>query len=258
MAGEAVTVKISDAAGNVVRTLRGTAEAGLNRVWWDLEGENSTPVRMRTTPMYAEWMDLGPERVRVIDNGMSVLQPPGTYTVTLDVDGQASTASLEVRKDPNSAGTLADIRAQTALLEEMRGEHDRAAKAINQIEWVRRQLQDLKAVLADQGGAGDLIQAATALENQFIAVEEELTQLRTTGTGQDGVRYESKLIERLGHLAGGVSTSDFRPTDQQGQVNVILLEVLTNAEAALEDLTDDELTAFNRMLRERGLNPLIS
>jgi hypothetical protein len=77
MAGRPVTVKISDAAGNVVRTLRGTAEAGLNRVWWDLEGENSTPVRMRTTPMYAEWMDLGPERVRVINNGRSVLQPPG-------------------------------------------------------------------------------------------------------------------------------------------------------------------------------------
>lgn len=258
MAGRPVTLKISDAAGDVVRTLHGTSEAGVNRVWWDLEGENSTPVRMRTTPMYAEWMDLGPERVRVISNGMSVLQAPGTYTVTLDVGGQTSTASLEVRKDPNSEGTTADIRAQTALLEQMRGEHDRAAKAINQIEWVRRQLQDLKAVLTDQGGADDVIRQAQTLEEQFIAVEEELTQLRTTGTGQDGVRYESRVIERLGHLAGGVGTSDFRPTDQQGQVNVILLEVLTNAEAALKDLTDDELAAFNRMLRERGLNPLIS
>jgi hypothetical protein len=178
--------------------------------------------------------------------------------VTLDVAGQASTASLEVRKDPNSEGTLADIRAQTALLEQMRGEADRAARAINRIEWVRRQLQDLKAVLADQGGADDVVQQAQALEDQFIAVEEELTQLRTTGTGQDGVRYEAKLIERLGHLANGVGTADFRPTDQQGQVNAVLLEVLTNAEAALKDLTDDELATFNRMLRDRGLNPLIS
>ena len=253
-----VTVSIADASGSTVRTLNGSTERGINRVMWDLRDEGTKPVRMRTTPLYAEWMDLGPERVRVINNGMSVLQPPGTYTVTLEADGQTSTASLEVRKDPNSEGTLADIRAQTALLEQMRDEADRAAKAINQIEWVRRQLQDLRAVLTDQGGADDLVEAATALEHQFIAVEEELTQLRTTGTGQDAVRYEAKVIERLSHLAGGVGTSDFRPTDQQGQVNVILLEILTNAEAALRDLTEDELAAFNRILRERGLNPLIS
>ena len=63
---------------------------------------------------------------------------------------------------------------------------------------------------------------------------------------------------RLGHLAGGVGTADFRPTDQHGQVNAILLEVLVTSEEALDDLLNGDLAAFNRMLRERGLNPLIS
>jgi photosystem II stability/assembly factor-like uncharacterized protein len=257
-AGQDASVSISDASGTVVRTLRGTSEAGLNRVWWDLEGENSSAIVMRTTPMYADWRDLGPERTRTISNGMSVLEPPGTYTVTLEVGGRSYTRSLEVRKDPTSEGTVADIRAQTDLLESIRGEHDRAAKAVNGIEWVRRQLQDLVAVLSDQGDAGDLVQAAHDLESRFIAVEEELTQLRTTGTGQDGVRYPSKVVEKLSHLAGGVGTADFRPTDQQGEVNAVLLQMLEHAEQGLSALLQSDLAQFNRTLRDRGLNPLIS
>lgn len=258
MAGQRVTLRISDATGNEVRTLDGTSEAGLNRVWWDLEGENSTPVRMRTTPLYADWVDLGPDRVRVISNGMSILQPPGTYTVTLEVGGSTATRQLEMLKDPHSTGTLADIRAQTALMTQIRAEHARTAAAINRIEWVRRQLQDLVQILEDQGGAADLVEQAHALEQQFIGAEEQLTQLRNTGTGQDGVRYPAKLLEKLGHLSGGVTSADFGPTDQQADVNGVLLEILTTSEEALQALIDGDLMRFNQLLRERGLNPLIS
>ena len=257
-AGQDATLTISDASGAVVRTLRGTSEAGLNRVWWNLEGENSTAVVMRTTPMYADWVDLGPERTRTISDGMSILEPPGTYTVTLEVGGRSATRSLEVRKDPNSEGTVEDIRAQLDLLQRIRGEHDRTAKAVNRIEWVRRQLEDLVAVLSDQADASDLVTAAHDLEGRFIAVEEELTQLRTTGTGQDGVRYPSKVLEKLDHIAGGVGTADFRPTDQQGEVNAVLLQMLEHAEQGLQALLQSDLAQFNRTLRDRGLNPLIS
>ena len=44
---------------------------------------------------------------------MSVLAPPGTYTVKLIAAGRTLTAPLVVRKDPNTAGSEADIRAQT-------------------------------------------------------------------------------------------------------------------------------------------------
>ncbi len=257
-AGQDATVRIADASGDVVRTLHGTSEAGLNRVWWDLEGENSTAIVMRTTPMYADWVDLGPERMRRVSGGMSILQPPGTYTVTLEVGGRSYTQTLEVRKDPNSEGTATDIQAQTALLGKIRDEADRAAKAVNRIEWVRRQLQDLVPVLDSQGGADDLVESARALEVRFIDVEEELTQLRTTGTGQDGVRYPSEIVEKLGHLADGVGAADFRPTDQQGEVNQILLQRLEHTEQALDALLSGDLARFNRTLRDRGLNPLIS
>ncbi len=66
------------------------------------------------------------------------------------------------------------------------------------------------------------------------------------------------VVGKLRHLRNGVGTSDFRPSSQQGAVGVILNEILMNARAELEELLDDDLDRFNQMLRDRGLNPLIS
>ncbi|MEZ4416037.1 MAG: sialidase [Gemmatimonadota bacterium] len=247
-----VTVRISDAAGTTVRTLRGTTRAGVNRVWWDLEDEGGTEVRMRTTPLYADWVDLGAERVIARGGDIEVLQPPGTYTVTLDVGGETRTASLQVLKDPNSSGTLADIQAQTEMMRDLQRDANSTAEAINQIEWLRRQIYDVSAVLADQGNAEALLQTGRELDAKLIGVEEILVQLRTTNTGQDGVRYPAKLIEKLGHLSGGVGTADFRPTDQQREVHQVLKEMLREAQQGLAALVSGDLAAFNQMLQQRG------
>ncbi|MGQ0647446.1 MAG: VPS10 domain-containing protein, partial [Gemmatimonadaceae bacterium] len=135
-----VGVRIADAAGKTVRTLTGTRNQGINRVYWDLEDNNSMPVRLRTTPLYADWVDMGPQRVRQVNNGMSIRLAPGTYTVTLEVDGRTASQPLVVRKDPNSEGTEAEIADQVAMLQKIRVDHDSAASAINRIEWTRRQL----------------------------------------------------------------------------------------------------------------------
>ncbi len=253
-----VTIRIANSEGRTVRTLRGTRNTGINRVWWDLEDEPTVPVRMRTTPLYADWVDLGPERVRVVASGPTILQPPGSYTVTLEVDGQTFSQPLRVLKDPNSDGTEAEIRAQVTLLERVRADHDLAAEAINRIEWVRRQLYDLAAILEDQGNAPELIAAGDSLVARLITIEEDLIQLRVTGTGQDGVRWPAKVSERLRYLLGNIATADFRPNDQQGEVHVVLKTRLEAARAALEQVMSNELPAFNRRLQQRNLPGIIT
>ena len=256
MIGSDVSVRISDASGVVVRTLEGTSDAGINRVFWNFQGERSTSIRRRVTPRYADWVDYGPERVRE-QNGMSVRQPPGTYTVTLEVDGEEFPRELRVLKDPNSTGGMSDIRAQQALMEEIQRDHADAADAVNRIEWFRRQLQDLQAVLQDQGEAGDLIETADALNTSLIEIEEELMQIQGTGTGQDMVRYPGKAIEKLGHLGQVTSVGDFRPTDQDAEVQALLRAIIIDARSDLDEFTRSELADFNRTLQERGLNPVI-
>jgi hypothetical protein len=256
-AGSPVTIRVNDATGALVRTLAGTSVAGINRVFWDFQGEQSTPIRRRVPPLYADWVDYGPERVQIQD-GLAVRHPPGTYTVTLEVGGEAFTQELNVLQDPNSDGTMENIRAQLSLHEEIRNDYDAAADAINRIEWLRRQLYDLVDVLQDQGSAVDLIESAGNLDSALITIEEDLMQLRTTGTGQDGVRYPAKVLGKLRHLSNSVNSADFSPTDQHGEVHLVLREILMNARVRLDDLVEDDLANFNRILAERGLNPLIS
>lgn len=153
---------------------------------------------------------------------------------------------------------MASIQAQFEAMQELRNDYDATADAINRIEWLRRQLYDLTDVLESQGGARDLIEEAETLDASLIEIEEELIQLRTTGTGQDGVRYPAKVRGKLNHLANGVSVADFAPTDQQGEVHVLLRDILIRARADLDELVESDLAAFNRLLAERGLNPLIS
>jgi hypothetical protein len=219
-----VTIRIENAQGDTVRTLKGSTREGINRVMWNLRGEPSVQFKLRTKPRYAEWVDLGPERWRPGAGQITILEPPGTYTVVLKVDGQEYRQTLQVVKDPHSEGSEANIAAQLAIVRELRDDHDRVAHAINQLEWIRRQLYDLQAVLEDMGAEdkAPLIKALGEVDGTLIAVEEKLIQVTLTGTGQDGSQSPIMLSGRLRYLASTVSIYDFPPTDQQREVQAVL------------------------------------
>jgi hypothetical protein len=240
--------------------MQGTRDRGINRVMWNLQDTPSMPIRLRTTPLYADWVDLGPNRVRSGGNGISILQPPGNYTVALEVDGRTFTQPLRVLKDPNSEGTEADIAAQIVALKAMRVDHDSAASAINRIEWTRRQLLDLEAILRDQSsgnGTAEILRMSQSLTQKLIGVEEHLIQLRVTGTGQDGVRWPAQVSERLRYLIGNTAGGDFKPTDQVGEVHQVLKVELEEARRNLNTILSTDLPALNRLLQQRNLPGII-
>ncbi|UCC48558.1 MAG: sialidase [Gemmatimonadota bacterium] len=254
-----VEIRISNAEGELIRTLEGKKEVGINRIWWDLRYEPTAEIKLRTKPRYADWVDLGDERRRSAPEGrMRLLAPPGTYTVTLAVGGREYTRQLEVLKDPNSEGTLADVQAQTAMLLELRDDVNAAAGLVNRIEWIRRQLYDLRAVLEEKDGVDDVVAAADELDTKLIGVEEQLIQMKLTGTGQDGIRWPTMLVGRLRYLAGTVGVGDFPPTDQAREVQQVLEEQLRTHQAAFDELLRTDLPAFNAMLRERDLGALVT
>ena len=256
---DGAVVRIADAAGNEVRTLEGPGQAGINRVWWDLRDEPSPEMVFRTKPLYADWVDLGDDRQRSGGQGLSMLMPPGTYTVTLEVEGQPSQSQeLRVLKDPNSSGTEEDIRAQLAAFSDIRDDYAEVTSMVNRIEWVRRQLYDLQAVLEDRGGEEDIVGAVTALDESLIAIEDNLVRLITTGTGQDGVRWAPKLAEELRYLAGNIVNGDFPPTDQADEVRLLLNQRVVEYRSQVDELFEGEVAEFNRRLLASNLSPLIS
>ena len=155
----------------MIRTLAGPNAAGLNRVHWDLRGTLSSEVRLLTSPMYASHIVTGPEGRTAPGTGrLSILHPPGTYTVRLRVDGAAQTRPLQVRKDPNSGGTEADIAAQVAVVSGLREELNTAAEAVGRIESARAQLEALPRLTGDSA----MRRAAAEMNRKLIDLEMNL------------------------------------------------------------------------------------
>jgi hypothetical protein len=248
-----VTLTVSDQQGTVVRTLNVPRNVGLNRVYWDLRYEPTKEVRLRTSPVYAPDVKPGPEGWRLGGQRFSMLAPPGTYTVKLSTGGREMTEQLVVRKDPNSGGSEAEITEQTRFLSELRASIERAADVINTTEIVRSQLQGLPRILP----VADLTKAAADLEKKFTDLEMQLVELRATGRGQDGVRFGARLYQKLGYLANGLMSNDYRPTAQQLEVKTLLEQQLRAAESQLDTLLKSDLGGFNDLLRQRNISNIV-
>lgn len=255
-AADSVSVTLLDAEGKEVRKLANAPKAaGINRVTWNLQTEPTKQVLLRTEPLYAPYVaaELAGRRSPSLQQH-SMLVPPGRYTIRLTVGARTETQPLEVRKDPNTAGTDTDLRAQAAMATEMRSELDGVVDMVNTIEVIRTQLATLKAVTKEEKAVGA---AADSLEQKFIAVEEQLTQLRITGRGQDLIRYAAKVGEKMVYLLGDVVSTDNGPTTPQREVGGVLKDRAKSARNELDRLINRDLDAFNKMLQGKGLGGIV-
>jgi photosystem II stability/assembly factor-like uncharacterized protein len=249
-----VQLVVTDAKGGSVRTVDGTKEAGVNRVWWDLGYEPSTEIKLRTKPLYAPYVEMGADGTRPyrsFSGRIQPLAPPGTYSVALKIgDREVARQKLEVRKDPRSEGTLDDIEKQVTTLLAIRDDMNAAVDMVHELEWTRKQLYDLKEVHKEDES---ITNAADELDKKLIAVEGNLVQLKLTGRGQDALRWPAMLVDKLSHLANGISTADFAPTTQQIAVHEKLRNRVSELKQELERTVSTDVAAFNAMLREKNV-----
>jgi hypothetical protein len=272
-----VEITIFDAAGEKVRALPGTNKLGLNRVFWDLRYEPTVEVRLRTTPpgnphVWEEKRFRGKDYRGVFYYGIretkkGPLVPPGTYAVKLTVDGKELPAqSLVVRKDPNSAGTEADVETSTSLSLAIYRDTNAAARMINQIEWTRKQLEELrKRLKAGKADPADR-EAADKLERSVRAVEDKLLQPTLAEADEKSFRGSLELYLKLLWLqaevgAGGADVSgnaDFAPTRAEMEVYELLSGRLAEVRRQFEELYGTTIPAFNEAMRAKGYVQLMA
>jgi photosystem II stability/assembly factor-like uncharacterized protein len=251
-----VTIAIVDRQGRIIRTLAGTKAAGVNRIVWDLRGEPSTEVRLRTSPLHAPEITVGPQGWRSGGGQVTILQPPGMYTVKLSAGGRELTQPLTVKKDPHSEGTEAEIEEQMRTLEQLRTDVEATAAMVNELELLRSQLQNLPRLL-DQTRDADVRKDAAALEQKLIAIEGNLIELRATGRGQDTVRWGAKLLGKINYLANELASADNRPTNQQLEVQKLHHERIATYRGQLDALVGTDLAAFNETMKRRNLPVIV-
>ena len=131
------------------------------------------------------------------------------------------------------------------------------ARYVNSIESVRRQLLDLKSILLSTNKGVDLIDEVNNLESKFLEIEKKLLQLQTTGKGQDAVRYQKMIGEKLTYLAENVQISDFRPADSYYDVYELLHNRLEEVGVAYETLVNNDLEEFIKKMNSMDINTIV-
>ena len=195
-------------------------QAGINRIWWDLRYDRTKIIKLRTKPIGQDHVELGDKEWRSFprgSRGSGPLVPQGVYTVKLAAGDKEFSQKLTVKKDPHSTGTEVDILAQTKILLELSRNIDAVADMINQIEWMRKQICDLKNMLKEKNGSESIIKAGDELDQKFIEIESFLFSMELSGSG-DGLRWPDKFYVKLRFLANDIGKSDFPHTSQQNEV----------------------------------------
>jgi photosystem II stability/assembly factor-like uncharacterized protein len=267
-----VSVSILDEQGRLVTTLSGTRDRGINRIAWDLRYPGARGARLRTRPpgnphvveekrFRDTWDREGwyPLQSWGASGGFrGFLAAPGVYAVKLKVGDREFTEKLEVRKDPRSAGTPADIQEQVKMQLNIREDLNVVSDMISRLEWLRKQLYDLKPLLGSRKNAREIVGAADDFDRKLQSVEFELFQPVLAEGDTKSFREPLKISMKLSVLAGDISSSvDFAPNNQQREVYAVLRDRLAVQKNRYDELIGTDLPAFNRYLAGKNCGGLI-
>lgn len=212
------------------------ATPGMHRVVWDLRYPTPPPLEYGAdgNPSYAvSYGIIAPAVIGQSPRQQPVgpLVLPGTYRVTLTVDGHASTRDLHIVNDPRSTASTGDLAAQVqyerTLAHAITVSHD----AIEQIRSLRQ------AAASRAGGAPAQVQAAVAT-------------------------FDRAALAAIGSLAGGrpltqhlaaLEFADMRPTASTMAAIGESCGHATEALARFHDLLGRELVLLNGVLKSAGL-----
>ena len=278
-ARDSVRFRVYDASGATIRAFASAPpQRGLNRALWDLRHNGPRKAKLRTAPP-------GNTNVRVLDSRPLVpwdldlvggqvgpLVAPGTYAVAMIWGRDTLRQSLEVRRDPNSEGTDADIVAQVTLALRIRDALSETVALIDESEWSRRGFEQLRSMLREKikdakefgpspgrdpklADAEAFLKDIDAVEKRVIAIESKLYDITLTGAREDAFRTPNQLYEKLASVGSDVaaSSADFRPTDQQGAVYGMLRTQLDTLKGQFGQLVANELAAFSAKAAKLGL-----
>jgi hypothetical protein len=169
---------------------------------------------------------------------------PGTYQAKLTVGDQPpATTSFEIRQDPRSTSTAADLKAQFDFVTSVHDKLSEVNESVARIREVRKQLTDVKKRVADNKA---VVAAANDLDKKMTAVEEALYQTKNKSS-QDPLNYPIRLNDKLAGVGDSAATGPYAPTAQQIAVRDALVAQINIELAKLKAIWDTDLPAFNKL-----------
>lgn len=291
------TLTILDAQGRVVRQLHGPASAGMHRILWDLRYAPAQTVRLRTPAPDDPYIAHEPQFWRfdgwrpVVHWGIEGTQrgpmaAPGKYTLRLSVGGQNYTQPLTILKDPRDPATIPQIEAGVRMGLRVRADIDHVVAMVNQLEWMRKQLDAVYGMLRSSGrvpmsagvtetgatepagrdGNQALLKSVAAMRKRMTEVEDML--VAPTQRNSDDKYYVQAYRPYLnllwfnaetgpggGDVAGSAGQG---PTQTAHKLLGVIEAQIATAQSAYNRLMSKEMLAFNRSLADHGVTPVVA
>jgi hypothetical protein len=171
---------------------------------------------------------------------------PGTYKISVTVNGQTESQNATIEPDPNVLVDPAVFRAQTETGLQARSEVSAMNEMLNRIDQIQKQISDFAAVV--QGANDD---AQKAKYKPIVARGRDLSKKLSAVKDvfidpdiQSDVSEDS--IHSLARLQGQVSRAGFQGLGGYGQMpNPLVLEKAKELYAQL----DEQLKKFNDLLK---------
>ena len=240
----AIVFTVRDAEGAIVRQIEAPAEAGFNRVAWNLRYP-------ALQPWTAEQED------DFFGNG-GVLVAPGTFSVTMSkrIDGVLSDTGqsqtfevVSVREEPVLPGSSQE---QRVIFESEVEELSRAsAGTVAAIDEIAAELDAVKETLERSTDDGSFYEIANSIQQRLKAKRDRLSDNSQRGFYND--IGEMTLAARLWHARFSPTTQAYGPTPEQRESYRIAYELYGEVTAALTALVDEEYAGLKRAMDAAGV-----
>jgi photosystem II stability/assembly factor-like uncharacterized protein len=253
-----VKIVISDADGKWVKTFYGPSKAGFNRAGWDLRYQE--PVRLSVLPP--------PEPNIFFETNLGPPVVPGTYQVSVTVNGKTEAQRVDVATDPRFPADMEAFRAQTKMALEVRDQLSDLAEALNRLDSLKSQIGVMKKLLtADEtsgrvvpAGFAPVLEQAKEVEKKVKALQERAYNVESQGPdAKDYIRFTQKLHDRYQDLLRGIMMDyDRAPSALLQEEHASLYKELQAFLGDFNGLLNTDVSGFNKLAAENGAGALFT
>ncbi len=249
-----VLIKISNADGDEIDTLHGTAKEGINRITWNLH--------YKSAELFNE--DTVKEKHISYHNGPEVL--PGTYSISVTVNKQTETKKVEVKTDPRLNYNFTAAEAQFKAAMQVYKDISTMNAMLNKIDNLHQQIANIKKSI-------DIIEGKNSTENKFKSIiknADEIDSLLSTvkdtiytkgpqhGVGEDEIHFLTRLYNWFYNI-NYVITGDYDTApnkDNLAQLHSLEIQLGSYIDK-FNNIITDKIDLFNKAASKEGIPTLL-
>ncbi|MDP2497507.1 MAG: hypothetical protein Q8W44_05870 [Candidatus Palauibacterales bacterium] len=217
-------------------------EAGHHRITWEMQYPGVTE---------------RPDDVRLWGSTGGFPAPPGSYSARMIVDGDTTTHSFSVRKDPNlESVTNQELETKAQFARTIRDTLNSLFAHLNQVRDVRDQVESTAGYASKAGAPESIQETADELVARLDSLERRLIQ-PDNESFQDAINYPPKLDSQIAAVYGIVAGNMAPPTEGARQRFQDLLPQWADLRSDVRQFMQQEVSSYNDQLEQAGMSGVI-